>query len=640
MTRAELVKKLTSYAVVDDVYAALFMESFLMLLHQRLRENDTFVLPIQISFSQQKIVRENEEFYLITCSSKKQFDNSPEDLVFAVPAFHDEKVSGKYSVFSISIGKQTIPTKEMLASGFSFEPNVTLKNYLRGKAENLFRSGEFKSTNPPESDFTWNFAPPEKANRFSSDKSLNEEITNKVQEFTWDFGNNWKRELQEEEILSVEPSLEDVIQPTFPQENVEEEVKEESTAWNFGEDESQKSIETKDETRTQTKIEEVDFSKLHEKLGSEETGLEFEEVKAKTQELSIDLSEFEKFNEEEVQEEEQTETIQENNLSQGDHNIFDDAYVPVQSTSEFVLTQEQEKLLVETDPFSKFTVEKTESEFEDHSGDSALSERSRLQSGQESSTSFPLEEAVEEKETPIKREKGSKFWSIVSAVLIVFIFIVLYWKMWGVPNWLKMQPKAEHLVKNTPAVLEREYDIPVTYPYEVKISEAPKTEQGIDNNSHSSLSPKVSASAEKSQIVKNDVDASDLFSKNNPYNQIGKKTDKTPEQVQPSKPKTPEVKEPVKKKEAIKEKTTGNQKAVLVRDNIYLEGSSYVVQLSSWKSEAIADKEVSRLQRKGIKAFKTSVVIPQKGGTWYRVKVGGFSSAEEASLFFKVESEK
>lgn len=637
MTRAELVKKLTSYAVVDDAYATSFMESFLMLLHQRLKEYDTFVLPFKISFSQKKVVRNNEEFYLITCTSINPLDSPSEDLVFAVPTVRDEKKHDKYSVFSISIGKQIIPTKEMIASGFTFEPSFSLKNYFRGKAENLLRSGEFVSNDSAPSDFAWNFTPSESENKFSSNESLHEEISKEVQEFSWDFGNNWKRELHEEEILSVEPSLEDVVKHTFLQENVEEEAEEKSAGWNFSEDESQKSLETKDETRAQTKIEEVDFSKPHEKLGYEEPGKDYQEVKAKTQELSIDLSEFDNLFDREVHEEEPESNLQEDEFTEQEQKALDDDYVHVQSTSEFVLTQEQERLLAETDPFSNFTVERTESEFEDHSGDSALPE---------SITSFPSEKAseeesqvleeniVEENETPIKKEKGSKFWSIVSAVLIVFIFVVLYWKMWGIPNWLKMQPQTEQLVKNKPAILEREYDIPVTYPYEVKITETPKPEQSIDNKSQSSLSPNVSSSAEKSQIFKNDVEASDLFSKNNPNNQIGKKIKQTQEQVQPSKPQATEVKEPVKKKEVIKEKLPENKKAVLVRDNIYLEGSSYIVQLSSWKSEAIADQEVSRLQKKGIKAFKSSVVIPPKRETWYRVKVGGFSSAEEASRFY------
>ncbi len=642
MTRAELVKKLTSYAVVDDAYATSFMEAFLMQLHERLHEYETFVLPFKISFSQKKIVRNNEEFYLITCTSQNPLDTPPEELVFAVPTVHDEKKHDKYSVFSISIGKQIIPTKEMIASGFAFEPSFSLKNYFRGKVENLLQSGEFESKKPEPSDFAWNFAPSESENLFSSDESLHEEISKEVQEFTWDFGNNWKRELHEEEILSVEPSLENVIKHTFIQENVKEEAEEESSKWDFGEDESQKSSEVKDETKAQTNIEEVDFSKLHGKSDSEQHSYDYQEVKAKTHEVSIDLPEYEKLFEREVHEEEPETNLQEDELLRKT-NVHDDHYVHVQSTSEFVLTQEQESLLTGKDPFSNFTVEKTDAEFEDHSGGSVWPGQ---YFGQKKVTSFPFEKTtsdeyqvtkekeVEENETLIKREKGNKFWLIASIMLIITIVIVLYWKMLGIPNWLKIQPQTEQLVKKKPAIIEREYDIPVTYPYEVKITEPPKVEQVVDNKSQSSLSPNVNLPGEKSQIAKNDIETSDLFSKNNPYNQIGKKTDKTPEQVQPSKPKTVEVKEPVKKKEVIKEKLPESKKSVLVRDNIYLEGSSYVVQLSSWKSEAIADQEVSRLQKRGIKAFKTSVVIPQKGGTWYRVKVGGFSSAEEASRFY------
>ncbi|MFA4923317.1 MAG: SPOR domain-containing protein [Ignavibacteriaceae bacterium] len=635
MTRAELVKKLTSYAVVDDAYAASFMETFLMLLHQRLHEYDTFILPSKISFSQQKIVRNNEDFYLITCTSINPADTPSEDLVFAVPNGYDEKKQDKYSVFSISIGKQIIPTKEMITSGFAFEPSFSVKNYFRDKAENLLESGKFESNKSASSDFAWNFISSESENQFSSDESLQEEISKEVQEFTWDFGNNWKRELHEEEILSIEPSLEDVIKHTFVQGNFEE--KEESPGWNFGEDVEPISSETEDESKLQPQIEEVDFSKLHEDFGYVEPSYDYQEVKSKTQEFSIDLSEFDKMFEPETQEEEPENSLQDDEIVEHEHTIHDYDYTHVQSTSEFVLTHEQENLLAETDPFSNFTVERTPTEFEHYKGDSTW---------QESITSFPPEnpiedeyqlpeeETTEENETPFKKEKTNKFWAMASAALIIFIFIFLYWKMWGIPNWLKLKSQTEQLVKNKPTVLEREYDIPVTYPYEVKITETPKLEQGIDNKINSSLSANLSSTTEKLQVVKNEVDASDLFSKNNPNNQIGKKIKQTQTQEAPSKPKTVEVKEPIKKKEVIKEKLPENKKTVLIRDNIYLEGSSYIVQLSSWKSEAIADQEVARLQKRGIKAFKTSVVIPQKRGTWYRVKVGGFSSAEEASRFY------
>ena len=638
MTRTELVKKLTSYAGVDESYTASFMESFLLLIHRQLQSSSTFELPLNISFSQKKVVRNNKEFFLITCESTDAFDAPTEELVFAVPTLRDETKSDKYSVFSISIGKQVIPNKEMIESGFAFEPSFSLKNYCREKAEALVQRGEFTTAVSTPSDFAWDFSSSTIDDQTTTDDSLHEEISKEIQEFTWDFGNNWKRELQEEEILSVQPSLDDVVNHTFVEEKIDETKDDEFPAWNFGGDEVESSIETDDQSKSQTKIEEVDFSKLHEKLNGIKPAHEYEEVKAKdkTQELSIDLSEFEKLYESQSH----AEDYESNLLSDdfwGKENVpSDDEYVHVQSTSEFVLTQEQEKLLEETDPFSNYTTEKSEPELADNSSFSIWDEAmpsSPFEKTEEDKYVVPDEEIVEEEEPGTQKEKGSKFWSIISAALIVFIFMVLYWKMWGIPAWLKVESAAAEAVKIKPTVIEREYDVPVSYPYEVKVNETPKVEMEVQNNNVATNTDGKTTTL-KELPPKTYVDASDIFSKNNPRNRVSGKKIETQEPPTSSKPKETVAKQAVKKKEIIKESAPANKRASLVRDNIYLEGSNYVVQLSSWKSESIADQEVARLKRKGIKAFKTSAVIPQKGGTWYRVKVGGFSSAEEASRFY------
>lgn len=659
MTRSELVKKLTSYASVDENYAASFMESFLLLLHQKLLKTESFELPIKIRFSQKKIVRNSKEFYLISCTSTNPFVTHSEELVFAVPGFHDESKQDRYSVFSLGIGKQIIPNREMISSGFTFEPSFSLKNYCREKAAMLLDKGEFVSVESPISEFAWDFSTPETIDKFAADESLQQEITKEVQEFSWDFGNNWKRELQEDEILSVNPLLEDVVKHTIVEEPVEEEKVEEFPEWNFSEADLEESVIAKDEIGTKTKIEEVDFSKLHEKLNNQPTGFEFEEVKAKdvTQELSIDLSDFERFAETEPAVDDVESDVEVDEFLKNYESPSDEEYVHVQSTTEFVLTQEQEKLLEETDPFGNFTVERSVSEFEGNSSsiDAWAEDAHNLTQAKTAGDEFPFagerqfEEEEEEDHSHPQKEKGNKFWGFASAVLTIIIFAFLYWKMYGIPSWINANVIAHQVVKTKPAVIEREYDVPVTYPYEVKITEAPKAEPAKETKTESVVNPTSIPTNDKLPLVKNDVEASDIFSKNNPRNRISGKTIQTQQQVQTSKSQTSALKEvpnkkdvvketpqvTSKKKEPIKEAKEPTKKTTLVRDNIYLEGSNYVVQLSSWKSESIADQEVARLKQKGIKAFKTSAVVPQKGGTWYRVKVGGFSSIEEASRFYK-----
>lgn len=63
---------------------------------------------------------------------------------------------------------------------------------------------------------------------------------------------------------------------------------------------------------------------------------------------------------------------------------------------------------------------------------------------------------------------------------------------------------------------------------------------------------------------------------------------------------------------------------------IFSDGSKYVFQVSSWKNKAKAESEVRKLKSKGFDAFIVEANVPERGGKWYRVRVGYFNSIEEA----------
>lgn len=67
-----------------------------------------------------------------------------------------------------------------------------------------------------------------------------------------------------------------------------------------------------------------------------------------------------------------------------------------------------------------------------------------------------------------------------------------------------------------------------------------------------------------------------------------------------------------------------------VKGDIYTDGSVFVVQKSSWRNKNQAESEVQRLKRQGHNAFYNSVELPERGGTWYRVRIGYFKTLEEA----------
>lgn len=111
------------------------------------------------------------------------------------------------------------------------------------------------------------------------------------------------------------------------------------------------------------------------------------------------------------------------------------------------------------------------------------------------------------------------------------------------------------------------------------------------------------------------------------------------------------VKEKIQKQEPIKEikSSPAEQKPLVTNKNnknnsaseirlsnmIFFDGKSYSFQTSSWKNKALAEAEVNRLRSIGFNAFLVQAYLPQKGGTWYRVRIGSFGSEQEALEFMK-----
>lgn len=82
-------------------------------------------------------------------------------------------------------------------------------------------------------------------------------------------------------------------------------------------------------------------------------------------------------------------------------------------------------------------------------------------------------------------------------------------------------------------------------------------------------------------------------------------------------------------------KTPKDQK---VANLIFFDGSNYNVQVSSWRNQAKAIGEVDRLKKQGLIAFVMEAYLPEKGGTWYRVRVGNFKSINEAKSFLSKQN--
>jgi len=72
---------------------------------------------------------------------------------------------------------------------------------------------------------------------------------------------------------------------------------------------------------------------------------------------------------------------------------------------------------------------------------------------------------------------------------------------------------------------------------------------------------------------------------------------------------------------------------VNVQGNIFSDGKSFCIQLSSWRSKTKAEKEAVKLKEKHENVFVMPFNNPETNSTWYRVRIGTFKTMSESEEF-------
>lgn len=141
-------------------------------------------------------------------------------------------------------------------------------------------------------------------------------------------------------------------------------------------------------------------------------------------------------------------------------------------------------------------------------------------------------------------------------------------------------------------VVERNYELPVSYPYPNSQRNRFVHYDGLDNSLFITGDIKTlidSASGEISQLEKNSS-TTDIIN---------------------------DVSKPV---------------VTRIKENIYKYGNTFVVQVASFKSKTIAENEGLKHNRAGRQSYIEEVEIPGRG-TWFRLRIGNFSTIEDAEVF-------
>lgn len=203
----------------------------------------------------------------------------------------------------------------------------------------------------------------------------------------------------------------------------------------------------------------------------------------------------------------------------------------------------------------------------------------------------PGEDYIRNDSKPDFRVKfGLTFWIILVAFVVLTAGGLYYFLFYNSDADKKQSADKQNTIQRN--TVERDYDIPVTI--------IPKSDS--DQTETESAGEKISESKD-------------------PVNKIA---ETPPSQTPPS--------GELKKEHTqlnIQKKDTKDE---LVKDYIFSDGKRFTVQISSWKTRSVAENEVRRLSESGFPSY-LSEYGSSSGTKWYRVRVGDFSSLEEAEEF-------
>jgi cell division septation protein DedD len=73
----------------------------------------------------------------------------------------------------------------------------------------------------------------------------------------------------------------------------------------------------------------------------------------------------------------------------------------------------------------------------------------------------------------------------------------------------------------------------------------------------------------------------------------------------------------------------------MVANTIFEKDGLYSVQVSSFKTQDVAEKDARRIQKLGHETFIVKAFVPKLNAEYYRVRVGYFNTQEEAEEFSK-----
>lgn len=695
MTKAELIRKLAKNSGIPDQDAKIFFELLLKRISSDTKIGQSLFLngfgyfylikgsikkPVY-SYNDNQV--SEEEIDLILFSEESDLKNSDtKGLVFSIPFSDDDDFHPIDAAFSLSIGKPLIPLRGVPfdniyipTSGYEYRRLIESKvdkvisNAVIAELAESFpilvidarsynsNQVQLKWTDTADAETSEKVIPDEQPVQ-KTELSEYEKQTQELKNIAWDFGEDLSQQIEAESILDIadekisfdlnqkkdETTQDEIKQEKFNEENTETLIEE--SFIEIGEKDLTKPVEISLSENADTESSE----KLDELLNFNENTIEVKnedadvissesseplliqsDISGNSDELLIDEIQIDEIQIDGIQNDdtsEQTIEITETPDSDEDKQFWEntskyfETYIPNKSQGESkeveATASSDNEIINEDHNHSEEIKEDTYPELSEaeNESDSNLQEETNRNDISDVESIEEDEEAVKEQTEqkaeyyePVEKKNYLPF--IIFPLIVIVLSLALYW-------YLEFFQKKEIPVKNVnislntanTTVIKRDYDIPVSTPY-------PLQTEGTTLNQNAATSE---------EVVKEDVKKEDVV--------INEQVDKQPEvkiEKKEIKPEPP-AKIPDLKPLSSTTTTLTKPKALNVGNNIFKYGDYFVVQVASFRASSISENEAGKYRNKGYNAFVETAEI-QGRGTWYRVRVGNFSTKEEAQNF-------
>jgi hypothetical protein len=612
MTKAELVIKFSNTVGVSETDAKVFYEILLKRLAALLKSSQSIFIPefgyfhlIKGKIKKPALDINDNEFseefidLILYSEDEKLSQSETKGFVFNIPFMDEDDYDSVDSYFSLSIGKPVIPLRGVLAdktympvSGYDY------RKFLESKAEEIITRSkiitpdeQFPTLIIDASSYNSNQVHLEQSEdtltslladeQELDEQTINKEDKNVVKNIAWDFGDFLTKKISAESILDI---TDERINIHPPDNSNKSETEKELDITNDEEDILDKLLENGKENipeilpdekvsdnnfpdESSVKLESAESENLLDELN------DFEEVKS---ELPDSINLDDNISDEEFWKSTSKlfETYNPRELRSGDSNDFTE----VKSTASDMEDLSSRKSKIELAPETE-NEKNNEEEYKQEEIEESLKTENEIEE-------LPLVEDI------LPEGKKSKVWAIlVFSVLLILVVAAIYWYLQinqkGIDN---IQVKESSLKTDNTNFVERDFQIPITFPY---LPEKSAKDIILMDKGNNDIEKESEINSQKPEIKTDKLQAETSLPDNNLI------------------PK-------------------GNP--VSVGNNIYKYGNVYVVQVASFKSNSIAENEAGRYRNKGFNAFVEPVEISGKG-LWYRIKVGNFSSVDEAKNF-------